>query len=246
MEGDYLGTAGGGGRGPRAMPFYLICDVSQPMRGELGALREGIARICQDIGGRPDINDVAHICIMTFADTADVLVQLTQMSEAVVPGFRYARLTHYGTAFRMLATVIANDYETLSHLGYRVYRPCVYFLTAVRAHGPGLAAHIQRNADRGTYERRRGAEGLPDLRAFRLPGRQGGDPAPIGLPTWPFEVVSRAEQHVRGGDQGNVWHHHAIDAEQQLQPGGRSARAQPPRSRRPLDLVRSRVTAAVR
>lgn len=130
MEGDYLGTAGGGGRGPRAMPFYLICDVSQPMRGELGALREGIARICQDIGGRPDINDVAHICIMTFADTADVLVELTQMSEAVVPGFRYARLTHYGAAFRMLATVIANDYETLSHLGYRVYRPCVYFLTA--------------------------------------------------------------------------------------------------------------------
>src|SRR6476646_3623790 len=118
MEGDYLGADGSSGRGSRAMPFYLICDVSQPMRGEIEALRDGIARICQDIGGRPAINDVAHICVMTFADTANVLVELTQIGRAVVPGFGYARLTHYGAAFRMLARVIANDYETLRFLGY--------------------------------------------------------------------------------------------------------------------------------
>lgn len=112
------------------MPFYLLCDVSDAMRGELAALRNGIEKICDEVAARAHLDDVAYICVMTFADTANVLVSLTRMSEAIIPGFGHARMTRYGAAFRKLAEEIADDYENLTLDGYRVYRPCVYFLTA--------------------------------------------------------------------------------------------------------------------
>ncbi len=128
MTGDYLGDSDG--QGAVVMPFYLLCDVSDPMRGELATLRRGIQDICDEVATRTYLDEVAQICIMSFADTAQVLVKLTPMSQAAIPGFGPARMTSYGAAFRTLATKIADDYENLSLDGYSVFRPCVYFLTA--------------------------------------------------------------------------------------------------------------------
>jgi uncharacterized protein YegL len=111
------------------MPFYLICDVSYTMRNEITALRNGITRICEEIQSRPLLDDVAYICVLIFADTTKVIVPLGRMSEATVPHFSHEKLAIYGQAFRGLAKEIADDYESLSWKGYRVYRPCAYFLT---------------------------------------------------------------------------------------------------------------------
>jgi uncharacterized protein YegL len=116
-------------QGQLVMPFYLICDVSYSMSGDIGALNEGVRRLRQAIVAEPTVDDVAQVCIMTFSDRAKVVMPLTQLSERQVPTLSIEGGTYYGAAFRELARVIGDDTAKLKAQGYRVYRPCAFFLT---------------------------------------------------------------------------------------------------------------------
>jgi uncharacterized protein YegL len=119
-----------GHHGELVMPFYLVCDVSYSMHNEMTALHDGITRLWDAIVDEPLLDDVARVCIMSFSDEAKVLVSLSQMSDCEgMPKFEYERLTNYGAAFRALAATMVADYAALRGAGFRVYRPCVYFLT---------------------------------------------------------------------------------------------------------------------
>ena len=111
------------------MPFYLICDVSLSMSDDMAALNDGIQRLRRSIVAEPLVDDVAHIGIMTFSDTAKMVVPLTQLSEQPVPLLSAEGATDYGAAFRELARVIPADFAALRAQGYRVFRPCAFFLT---------------------------------------------------------------------------------------------------------------------
>jgi uncharacterized protein YegL len=115
--------------GQMVMPFYLICDVSYSMIGDMAALNNGLQRLRQSILAEPLVDDVAHIAVMTFSDTAKVIMPLSQMSETPVPTLSVEGGTNYGAAFYELARVIPADAATLKAQGYRVFRPCAFFLT---------------------------------------------------------------------------------------------------------------------
>jgi uncharacterized protein YegL len=70
------------------MPFYLICDVSWSMSGDMATLNQGVQRLHGAIVSEPTVDDVAHVCVMTFSDTAKVVLPLTQLSEHVIPALR--------------------------------------------------------------------------------------------------------------------------------------------------------------
>jgi uncharacterized protein YegL len=116
-------------QGQLVMPFYLICDVSFSMYREMAALNEGVKRLRRAIVAEPVVDDVAQVCIMTFSDTARVIVPMGPMSESEVPELVPENATNYGAAFRALAQVIEQDSARLREQGYRVYRPCAFFLT---------------------------------------------------------------------------------------------------------------------
>ena len=111
------------------MPFYLICDVSYSMINDMTALNDGVQRLRRSIVAEPLVDDVAHIAVMTFSDTAKVIMPLSQMSETPVPPLSVEGGTNYGEAFRELARVIPADAAALKAQGYRVFRPCAFFLT---------------------------------------------------------------------------------------------------------------------
>lgn len=111
------------------MPFYLICDVSYSMYNDMAALNDGVQRLRQSIVKEPTVDDVAHIAIMTFSDAAKVIMPLSQMSETPVPTLTVEGGTRYGEAFRELARIIPVDAAALRAKGYRVFRPCAFFLT---------------------------------------------------------------------------------------------------------------------
>lgn len=115
--------------GQMVMPFYLICDVSYSMAYDMAALNDGVQRLRQSIVAEPLVDDVAHIAVMTFSDTAKVIMPLSQMSETPVPTLSVEGGTNYGVAFRELARVILTDAAALKKQGYRVFRPCAFFLT---------------------------------------------------------------------------------------------------------------------
>jgi uncharacterized protein YegL len=115
--------------GQLVMPFYLLCDISFSMYREMTALHEGVRRLRQAIVAEPVVDDVAQVCIITFSDTAKVVVPLGPMSASEVPAFTAENLTDYGAAFRTLAQTIDQDRARLLEGGYRIYRPCAFFLT---------------------------------------------------------------------------------------------------------------------
>ncbi len=115
--------------GQMVMPFYLICDVSYSMAYDMAALNDGVQRLRQSIAAEPLVDDVAHVAVMTFSDTARVVMPLSQMSETPMPTLSVEGGTNYGGAFRELARVIPADAAALKAQAYRVFRPCAFFLT---------------------------------------------------------------------------------------------------------------------
>jgi uncharacterized protein YegL len=116
-------------QGQLVMPFYLICDVSYSMVGDMPALNDSLQRLRRAIVAQPVVDDVAHLCIMSFSDTAKVVMPLSQMSEHQVPVLAVEGGTNYGAAFTELAHTITRDAAMLKQQGYKVYRPCAFFLT---------------------------------------------------------------------------------------------------------------------
>ena len=116
-------------QGQLVMPFYLICDVSGSMSRDMRALNDGVRRLRRAIVAEPVVDDVAQVCVMSFSDTAKVVMPMGQMSEQEIPEFRVEGGTNYGEAFRTLAQAIGQDTTRLRSDGYKVYRPCAFFLT---------------------------------------------------------------------------------------------------------------------
>jgi uncharacterized protein YegL len=116
-------------RGQIVMPFYLVCDVSLSMTHDMPALNDGIQRLSRTIVAEPAVCDVARIGILTFSGIAKVVMPLTQMGERPVPTLSVDGGTYYGTAFRELAQTITQDTKDLKSQGYKVFRPCAFFLT---------------------------------------------------------------------------------------------------------------------
>jgi uncharacterized protein YegL len=129
MNDEHVPEQKGVEEGQLVMPFYLICDVSYSMAGDMADLNAGLKRLHKAIVAQPVVDDVAQICIMSFSDQAKVLMPLAQMSEAAVPTLSVEGGTEYGAAFRELAKTIERDRAALKAEGYKIYRPCAFFLT---------------------------------------------------------------------------------------------------------------------
>lgn len=116
-------------QGSFVMPFYLLCDVSQSMTAAMPALNQTLRALWQAIVNEPVVDDVARVCIMSFSDTARVVVPLGRITGSSLPALGVEFGTNYGSAFQELARTISHDAQALKAEGYKVYRPCVFFLT---------------------------------------------------------------------------------------------------------------------
>ena len=115
--------------GQLVMPFYIVCDVSYSMSDDMPQLNEALQHFRNTILSEPAIDDVARIAIITFSDGAQIDVPLGRLSETAFPLLRARAGTNYGAAFQMLAQTIESDRLRLKSEGYRIYRPCAFFLT---------------------------------------------------------------------------------------------------------------------
>ena len=125
-----LGYGSSAAEGQMVMPFYIICDVSGSMRHDMPVLNEGIQKLRQSIVQNPVVDDVAHISVISFSTDARVVMPLSQMSEQSMPTLvTDGGVTNYGKAFRELARAIPQDAAMLRAQGYKIFRPCAFFLT---------------------------------------------------------------------------------------------------------------------
>jgi uncharacterized protein YegL len=128
---DVQGSQGqrGAALGQIVMPFYVVFDVSYSMIGAINVLNDAIQEMWRDILRNPLVDDTAQICLISFSDEARVVAPMGPASQSRPPVVSVEGGTNYGNAFRLLAQTIVEDVATLKRDGYRVFRPCAFFLT---------------------------------------------------------------------------------------------------------------------
>ncbi|MBJ7330459.1 MAG: VWA domain-containing protein [Solirubrobacteraceae bacterium] len=115
--------------GQIVMPFYIVCDVSASMTGDMADLNAALGDLHDEVVSAPVVDDIARIGIITFSDDAQVVLPLGQMSEGGLPTLSAQAGTNYGAAFRTIAATIEADRQALKAQQLKIYRPCVFFLT---------------------------------------------------------------------------------------------------------------------
>jgi len=115
--------------GQIVMPFYLVFDVSYSMIDAIDTLNDAMRSMWHGILANPLVDDTAQVCLISFSDVARVIRPMASASESTPPVVSVEGGTNYSGAFRLLARTIAADTANLKRDGYRVFRPCAFFLT---------------------------------------------------------------------------------------------------------------------
>lgn len=118
--------------GQELMLFYIVCDesASMGMNGGIETINTALPELHATIVSDPLVVDKARLGIIAFSDTAEVILPLDKATNIVdMPGVTASSATSFGAAFSVLRSTIEHDVNSLKAQGYRVYRPCVFFIT---------------------------------------------------------------------------------------------------------------------
>lgn len=118
--------------GQEIMLFYLVCDESGSMgpNGGVDTINSSLPELHATLASDPLVVDKSRLSIIAFSNEAAVTLPMTQAAEvAQLPGVQAGGGTSYGAAFQTLRQALENDVASLKADGYRVYRPCVFFMS---------------------------------------------------------------------------------------------------------------------
>jgi uncharacterized protein YegL len=117
--------------GQNILPFYLVCDESGSMSGgPIDAINVALPELHHEIGTNPVVSDKTQFGIIGFSDDADVLLELSDLSQVRgLPVLTAKRGTSYAAALKCVKDQIEVDVERLKAQGDAVFRPVVFFLT---------------------------------------------------------------------------------------------------------------------
>lgn len=115
--------------GQVVMPFYIICDVSASMSGDMAAMNAGVAELCKEIGQDPVADDLTMLSVISFGSTARTVVPLDFPTAVEMQPLTCGGATNYTAAFQEFHRAFQADRARLKSEGKRVFRPCVFFIT---------------------------------------------------------------------------------------------------------------------
>ncbi|WP_327635296.1 VWA domain-containing protein [Kribbella sp. NBC_00482] len=117
--------------GQQVLPFYLVCDESGSMAGEpIKTINDALPKLHKEIGLNPVVSDKTQFSIIGFSDTAEVLLEMSDLSQVTgLPVLGPKGGTNFAAALQCVKEQIEQDVERLKRDGHKVYRPVVFFLT---------------------------------------------------------------------------------------------------------------------
>jgi len=116
----------------QVLPIYFVADESHSMRGApIDAVNQGLVELRDEVARHPLIGKKVQFAIVTFADTAETRLELSELhDEMMLPTLASrGRGTSYASALEALRQMIPADVAALKSRGYQVHRPTVFFLT---------------------------------------------------------------------------------------------------------------------
>ncbi len=116
----------------QVLPMYFVGDESHSMAGApIAAVNQGLVDLRDEVAKHPLIGKKVRFGIITFADTAQTRLELSELSEELIlPTLApRGRGTSYASALEALRHTIPGDIAMLKASGYQVHRPSVFFLS---------------------------------------------------------------------------------------------------------------------
>jgi uncharacterized protein YegL len=116
------------------IPVYLVLDTSMASSGCLTDLQNMLRSVQTALASSPDVAAAVRLSVITYADGADVVLPLTQVSwRTGVPGLSVAPGCRYRPVLRRLQELVPLETERLKEQVPRVLRPVVFFLAVGEA-----------------------------------------------------------------------------------------------------------------
>jgi uncharacterized protein YegL len=116
----------------QVLPIYFVGDESHSMAGgPIAAVNQGLIDLRDEVAKHPLLGKKVRFGIITFADSAQTRLELSELSEELMlPALSpRGRGTSYAAALEALRQAIPGDIALLKGSGYQVHRPTVFFLS---------------------------------------------------------------------------------------------------------------------
>lgn len=114
----------------RRLPVYLVLDCSESMVGEgIEAVRQGMNTLLMDLCSDPYALETIWVSVITFADTAEQVLPLTELGRFRAPPLRVRPGTALGGAISLLNGCIRREVHKHTATRKGDWRPLVFLLT---------------------------------------------------------------------------------------------------------------------
>lgn len=114
----------------RRLPVYLVLDCSESMVGEpLKAVETGMQTMIRQLRSDPQALETAWISVITFSDSAKVLMPLTELFQFQMPALTLGAGTALSSALALLEQRVSNEVVKGTPDRKGDYKPIVFFLT---------------------------------------------------------------------------------------------------------------------
>lgn len=113
------------------LPFYLVIDVSGSMEGTpINAINAELPRLHRSLVTTPIVAEIARLAVVSFSDSPRVDLPLSDLADVdEMPALAAGGGTSYRNVFEYLRPLIDSDHRAMKAVGWRSYRPTVFFLT---------------------------------------------------------------------------------------------------------------------
>lgn len=114
----------------RRLPVYLLLDTSGSMSGEpIEAVRNGMQTLVSALRQDPHALESAYLSVITFNETAQQVVPLTELGQFQIPVLAASGTTSMGAALDLLCARVAAEVAKTTAEQKGDWKPIVFMMT---------------------------------------------------------------------------------------------------------------------
>ena len=114
----------------RRLPVYLLLDVSGSMSGEpIAAVENGVQTMHAALMSDPNALETAYLSVITFSDSVQQVVPLTELNQFVPPQLKAGGMTSMGAALKFVAECAEREVTKTTPEVKGDWKPLVFIMT---------------------------------------------------------------------------------------------------------------------
>lgn len=114
----------------RRLPVYLLLDCSSSMTGQpIEQVRQGLRALLDDLSSEPMAIETVYLSVITFHNTAQQLIPLTELMQFKEPQIQASGTTALGSGLRLLKDCLDKEVYQNTEEQKCDWKPLVFLMT---------------------------------------------------------------------------------------------------------------------